>query len=80
MLFNYLTAARRATIRSEDLDRLVAITRAEFPGDEMMVELHVLRAIQAVERGDVTMEDLQEARSPEAAGGKMGDDGIEPIP
>jgi hypothetical protein len=50
-------------IRSEDLDRLVAMTRAEFPGDEMMVELHVLRAIQAVERGDVTMEELLRPRA-----------------
>jgi hypothetical protein len=63
MLFDYLTVAGRATIRSEDLDRLVAMTRAEFPGDEMMVELHVLRAIQAVERGDVTIEELLRPRA-----------------
>jgi hypothetical protein len=29
----------------EELDRLVALTRAEFPRDEMMVELHVLRTL-----------------------------------
>jgi hypothetical protein len=64
MIFDYASAARRAGIAAEDLDRLVALTRAEFPGDEMMMELHVLRAIRAVERSDVT---LQEVLRPRAA-------------
>jgi hypothetical protein len=53
MLFDYTTAANRVGISSEDLNRLVALMRAEFPGDEMMVELHVLRTVRAVDRGDV---------------------------
>ncbi len=62
MIFDYVTAATRAGISSQDLDRLVALTRAEFPGDEMMVELHVLRAVQAVERGDVTLPEVLRPR------------------
>ena len=58
MVFDYATAANLVGISSEDLDRLVALMRAEFPGDEMMVELHVLRTVQAVERGDVTLGDI----------------------
>ena len=62
MIFDYATAAKRAGISSEDLDRLIALTRAEFVGDEMMVELHVLRAVQAVERGDVTLAEVLRPR------------------
>ena len=63
MIFDYLTAATRAGISSQDLDRLVALTRAEFPGDEMMVELHVLRTLQAVERGNVALSDVLRPRA-----------------
>lgn len=58
MIFDYASAARRAGVAAEDLDRLLALMRAEFPGDEMMIELHVLRAILAVERGDVTLQEV----------------------
>jgi len=62
VVFDYVTAAERAGIAPEDLDRLIALTRLEFPGDEMMVELHVLRAVQAVERGDVTLPEVLRPR------------------
>jgi hypothetical protein len=38
------------------------MARAEFPSDEMMVELHVLRTILAVERGDVTLPEVFQPR------------------
>jgi hypothetical protein len=63
MVFDYVAAAKRAAIGPEELDRLVALTRAEFPRDEMMVELHVLRIIQAVERGDVSLSDILRPRA-----------------
>ncbi len=62
MVFDYVAAATRIGMSSEDLDRLVSLTRAEFPGDEMMVELHVLRAVLAVERGDVTLAEVLRPR------------------
>jgi hypothetical protein len=62
MLFDYAMVAKRVGIAPEHVDRLVALTRAEFPGDEMMVELHVLRALQAVERGDVTLPEVLRPR------------------
>ena len=58
MIFDYLTAAKRAGIPADKLERLCALARAEFPSDEMMVELHILRAILAVERGDTTLEEI----------------------
>jgi hypothetical protein len=63
MVFDYVTAAKRVGISPEDLERLIALTSAEFPSDEMMVELHVLRAILAVERGDVTLREILHSRA-----------------
>jgi hypothetical protein len=63
MVFDYVAAAKRTGIGPEDLDRLVALTRVEFPRDEMMVELHVLRTVQAVERGDVALSDVLRPRA-----------------
>ncbi len=63
MIFDYETAAKRVGIGPDDLGRLVAATRREFPGDEMMMELHVLRAIQAIERGDATLPDVLAPRA-----------------
>ena len=58
MTFDYATAARRAGMPPDDLERLVRVIRAEFPGDAMMAELHILRAILSVERGDISLEDI----------------------
>jgi len=38
------------------------MARAEFASDEMMVALHVLRAILAMERGDVTLQEVLQPR------------------
>jgi hypothetical protein len=64
MVFDYISAARRVGIPGDKLARLVALARAEFPNDETMAELHILRAILAVERGDVSLEEIlpQEVR------------------
>lgn len=58
MLFDYLSAARRAGIPQEKLDQLCAFFRAEFPSDEMMAELHILRAILSVEHGVATLDEI----------------------
>ena len=58
MVFDYVAAARRAGIPQDKLDRLCALVRTEFPHDEMMTELHILRAILSVERGDATLEEI----------------------
>lgn len=58
MLFDYVTVARRAGIPEAQLERLCALVRAEFPSDEMMAELHILRALLAIERGDTTLEEV----------------------
>jgi hypothetical protein len=62
MVFDYRSAAERVGIRPEDVERLATMARAEFLSDEMMVELHVLRMILAVERGDVALDELLRPR------------------
>ena len=58
MIFDYQTAAARAGISGSKLDRLVALIRAEFPDEETMAELHVLRAILAIEQGAANLEEI----------------------
>ncbi|HEY5595447.1 MAG TPA: hypothetical protein VIL61_09905 [Nitrospiria bacterium] len=62
--FDYEKAAREAKIPAEKLAELRRIVREEFPRDEMMYELHLLRACMAIRQGLLTIE---EAIKPEAA-------------
>ena len=62
--FDYVKAAREAGIPDDKLDQLRALVEAEFPGDDMMVELHLLRACKAVRDGRAT---LQEVLRPDPA-------------
>ncbi len=55
--FNYEQAAREAQIPPQKLDELCGIIRQEFPSDEMMFELHVLRACTAVRDGILTLDE-----------------------
>ena len=58
MMFDYMAAARRVGIPGDKLECLVTLARADFPDDETMAELHILRAILAVERGDASVEEI----------------------
>ena len=58
MIFDYISAANRAGIPPDKLERLSDLVRAEFPSDEMMAELHILRAILSIERGDASLDEI----------------------
>ncbi len=60
--FDYEAVAREAGIPPAALDALRTLVRREFPDDDMMFELHLLRACAAVRDGYVT---LQAALAPE---------------
>jgi hypothetical protein len=62
--FDYEKMAREAHIPTDKLDELRRITRQDFPRDEMMFELHLLRACMAIRDGVLT---LDEALRPETA-------------
>ena len=54
--FDYARVAREARIPRSKLEELCALVRAEFPGDDMMADLHILRACKAVRDGTATLE------------------------
>jgi hypothetical protein len=55
--FDYEKVAREAHIPAEKLDELSHVMRQDFPRDEMMYELHVLRACMAIREGVLTLAD-----------------------
>jgi hypothetical protein len=61
--FDYEEVAREANIPPDKLDKLSKIIREEFPHDDMMYELHLLRVCMAIKKGKVSIE---EAIHPEA--------------
>ena len=63
--FDYEPVARAARIPPARLDEVRQSAREEFPHDDMLYELHVLRACMAVRDGLVTLEEI--LRRPEAA-------------
>lgn len=62
--FDYEKAAREAKIPADKMAELSRVVREEFPRDEMMYELHLLRVCMAIKQGLVSIE---EAIRPEAA-------------
>lgn len=61
--FNYEAPAREAGLSDADIQVIVEAIRKEFPGDEMMRELHVLRACVAIRDGHAKLGDVVERRA-----------------
>ena len=55
--FDFEKVAREAAIPEDKLEELCQSIRREFPRDDMMYELHVLRACMAIKDGHVSLED-----------------------
>ena len=54
--FDYEEVAREAHIPAEKLEQLRRLTKKEFPRDEMMYELHLLRACMAIKDSVLTID------------------------
>ena len=54
--FDYESIAKQADISSIKLTELGKIVRQEFPQDDMMYELHLLRACMAIQQGYITID------------------------
>lgn len=54
--FDFETIAKKAGIPEEKLEKLCKLVGQDFPGDQMMYELHVLRACLAILEGRLTVE------------------------
>lgn len=50
MMFNYEAIAKRINLPEDRLSKIGKIIRKDFPRDEMMFELHMLRVLMALER------------------------------
>ena len=60
--FDYEKMAHEAGITQEQIEELCASIRQEFPNDEIMYELHVLRACMAVRDGNASLDDVLQTR------------------
>jgi hypothetical protein len=61
--FDYETVAREAGIPGDKLQQLVKYLTAEEPHDQMLAELHILRACMAIKSGRLSLDAaLSEAR------------------
>ncbi len=56
--FDYEKVAHEAELTDEDLASVKEVMRAEFPSDDMMWELHILRACAAIRDGHATLQDV----------------------
>jgi hypothetical protein len=58
MMFDYPKVAAEIGLSSEQLQALEQRIRQDFPHDDMLFELHVLRACLALQEGRVTLEEV----------------------
>jgi hypothetical protein len=56
--FDYLSPARDCRLTPEQVAALEAMERHEFPEDQMMFELHMLRLIEQIRAGRLKIEEV----------------------
>lgn len=56
--FDYQSVAKEAGITPAQLSQIIERVRRDYPGDEMLCELHVLRACRAIQDRRVTIEQV----------------------
>jgi len=56
-IFNLEETKRESGLSASELAQLEESVRAEFQNDEMMFELHLVRALKALKEGWVTLEE-----------------------
>lgn len=65
--FDCEKVASEANIPPDKLEELRHLIRREFPRDEMMFELHLLRACMAIKHGILTLDEALRAKQAGAA-------------
>jgi hypothetical protein len=56
--FDYESIAREAQLSAEQLRHICKAVRRDYPDDQMLFELHVLRACSAIRDGRATYEQV----------------------
>jgi hypothetical protein len=54
--FDYRAAAREAGLTDEQLETLAERVRVDYPSDQMLFELHMLRACNAIRDGRISFQ------------------------
>lgn len=57
-MFNLIEMKKKSGLNDRELERLERETRAEFPRDEMLFELHMVRALDALQNGWISKQEL----------------------
>lgn len=60
--FDYIAIAKKCKITDEILRKLEDLEQQEFPRDQMMFELHMLRTLRAIEKGFTKPEEILEEK------------------
>jgi hypothetical protein len=55
--FAYQKVAREAGLTDDQLNQLAQVIRADYPNDEMLYELHMLRACRAIRDRDISFDE-----------------------
>ena len=51
MMYDIKTAFRKSGLSADEIGKIKKEVRNEFPNDEMMYELHIIRILKAIEKG-----------------------------
>lgn len=62
--FDYQKVAQDAGITPDALEELRRVIRREFPHDDMLYELHLLRACRAMRDGHLKLEEALRSEQP----------------
>ena len=60
--FDYESVARDAKVPADKLGMLAKSVREEFPTDDMMYELHLMRVCSAIQAGYISLDDALHPR------------------
>ena len=51
MMYDIETAFKKSGLSRDEIEKIKREVRSEFPNDEMMYELHIIRILKAIEKG-----------------------------
>ena len=60
--YDYESVARQASLNPDEVDRLRRAVREDYPNDDMLFELHMLRACRAIAEGRVKLVEILDSR------------------
>lgn len=51
MMYDIDTAFKNSGLSAREIEKIKRDVRSEFPNDDMMYELHIIRILKAIEKG-----------------------------